>query len=50
MIRAAGTTYFHGELFTGPGARTYLVPPLPAGQYEFLCEVHPNMIGTLISQ
>jgi plastocyanin len=50
VIRQAGTTYYHGELFTGPAERTYFVPPLPAGQYEFFCEVHPNMTGTLTSQ
>jgi plastocyanin len=50
VIRAAGTTYFHSDLFSGPGVRTYFVPALPAGQYEFYCEVHPNMTGTLTSQ
>jgi plastocyanin len=23
------------------------VPPLTAGEYEFVCTVHPNMVGTL---
>jgi plastocyanin len=49
-IRKGGTNYFQGELFSGPAARTYFVPPLPAGQYEFLCDVHPDMTGTLTSQ
>jgi len=49
-IRKGGTMYYQGELFTGPAVRTYFVPPLPAGQYEFLCEVHPDMVGTLTSQ
>jgi plastocyanin len=27
--------------------RTYDVPALAAGTYEFVCTVHPNMRGTL---
>ena len=41
---------FVGETFSGPGSRTYLVPAIPAGQYEFLCDVHPNMNGTFVSE
>ncbi|HVL53127.1 MAG TPA: cupredoxin domain-containing protein [Vitreimonas sp.] len=34
--------------FTGPEVRTYQVPALAAGEYEFICEVHPaTMVGTL---
>ena len=25
----------------------YKVPALPAGTYQFVCTVHPNMVGTL---
>lgn len=49
-IRRAGTIYYQGELLSGPGSRTYVVPPLPAGQYEFICDIHPEMVGTLTSQ
>ena len=42
-----GSELFVGEIFTGPGARTYDIPALAAGSYPFFCKVHPNMTGTL---
>ncbi len=39
---------FSGELLTGPGTIEYQIPPLPAGEYYFLCIVHPNMNGTVV--
>lgn len=39
-----------GEIFTGPAERTYYFTALPAGSYPFLCDVHPEMKGTLLSQ
>jgi plastocyanin len=42
---------FVGEIFSGPNERRlYQVPALPAGEYEFLCDVHPDMRGTVISE
>jgi plastocyanin len=38
---------FTGEIFNGPEVRQYQVQALPAGDYSFVCTVHPNMIGNL---
>ena len=38
-----------GEVFTGPGERTYLFAALPAGTYNFVCDLHLEMNGTLLS-
>jgi plastocyanin len=38
---------FVGEIFGGPGARTYDVPAIPAGTHRFKCDVHPDMQGTV---
>jgi plastocyanin len=42
------TELFRGELVTGPTTVTYTVPPLPPGEYYFLCTVHPMMNGTVL--
>ena len=44
---ASGTEVFKGETFPGVATKAYDVPPLTAGEYEFVCTVHPNMVGTL---
>jgi len=31
---------FNGELVTGPTTVDYTIPPLPAGEYYFVCIVH----------
>jgi plastocyanin/mono/diheme cytochrome c family protein len=37
--------------FTGPAERSYAVPALEAGEYSFVCEVHPTtMTGTLTTE
>ena len=43
----SGTSVFTGDIFNGVETRTYDVPALAAGDYPFLCTVHPNMAGTL---
>lgn len=47
---SAGASKFNGEIFPGVETRTYDVPPLAAGAYQFVCSVHPNMTGTLTVQ
>jgi cytochrome c oxidase subunit II len=39
---------WQGDPDAGPGgSAVYQAPPLPAGDYEFYCSIHPNMRGTL---
>ena len=44
---ASGAQVFNGKIITGPAVEVYDVPALPAGDYTFVCSVHPNMTGTL---
>ncbi len=44
---ASGAEVFTGKIITGPAVEVYDVPALPAGNYTFVCSVHPNMTGTL---
>jgi plastocyanin len=44
---ADGASTFKGDVVTGPTEVDYQVPALPAGDYTFVCDVHPNMTGTL---
>ena len=43
---ASGAVKFKGDIVTA-AKTTYDVPALAAGAYEFWCEVHPDMKGTL---
>jgi cytochrome c oxidase subunit 2 len=40
---------FKADFFTGPGTTRYVVDALPAGEYTFICDIHPvaAMTGTL---
>jgi plastocyanin len=46
---SGGTTVFKGEIVTSSKV-TYAVPALPAGTYGFVCDVHPEMKGTITAQ
>jgi cytochrome c oxidase subunit II len=44
------TELFRGDVVIGPGAATYQVPALQAGDYTYVCDYHPGvpaMTGTL---
>jgi plastocyanin len=44
---ASGMSMFKGDIVAGPIAVDYKVQALAAGAYQFVCTVHPNMVGTL---
>ena len=44
---SSGASKFKGDIVTGPKEVDYQVPALAAGDYTFVCDVHPNMTGTL---
>ena len=48
IISAQGAIVFRGSTFTGIEQRTYLVAPLPDGEFRFVCDVHPGMAGALL--
>ena len=50
IVGADGKPVFVGEIFSGPGARTYEVPTLAPGRYTFRCDVHPlSMVGEVVA-
>lgn len=40
---------YEGEIFNGVGTQTYEIEPLTSGEYAFRCDVHPQMIGTMVA-
>ena len=46
---AGGAKLFTGEIVSNTKV-TYQVPALAAGSYTFICEVHPDMKGTLVAE
>lgn len=47
VVRGGGEDIAKSEIVTGVARTELSFGPLPAGSYTFLCEVHPNMTGTL---
>jgi plastocyanin len=45
---ANGNSAFKGDIITGVAKATYAVPALTAGTYSYICDVHPNMVGSLV--
>lgn len=43
----SGGSAFKGDIFNGVATKAYNVPALQPGSYKFICDVHPNMTGTL---
>jgi plastocyanin len=46
---STGAEVFKGEIVTNQKV-TYQVPALAAGAYPFICEVHPDMKGTITAE
>ena len=46
---AGGAKVFKGDIVSSSNV-TYQVPALAAGTYTFICEVHPDMKGTITAQ
>lgn len=46
-IYEGDTALFQGELIDGPATVDYAIPPLEPGSYEFRCDIHPTMLGTV---
>jgi plastocyanin len=47
---SGGASLVRGEIINGPAEADYPVPGLAAGDYQFVCSVHPNMTGTLTAE
>ena len=47
LVRRGGQDIAKTEIITGVARAEVSFGPLAAGEYEFLCQVHPNMTGTI---
>lgn len=50
ILRAQGSAdvFYRETVITGPRTVSWKVKPIAAGNYYFLCDVHPNMNGTVV--
>lgn len=49
VLDATGTSIARGEIFNGPAAQILDVPALNAATYRLVCDVHPDMTGSLVA-
>jgi plastocyanin len=50
IVGADGNPIYVGEIFSGPGSKTYTVQALAPGRYAFRCDVHPlSMVGEVVA-
>ena len=50
IVGPDGQPLYVGEIFSGPGSKTYVVPALAPGRYAFRCDVHPlSMVGNVVA-
>ena len=50
IVGADGNPLYVGEIFSGPGSKTYAVAALAPGRYAFRCDVHPlSMVGEVVA-
>jgi mono/diheme cytochrome c family protein/plastocyanin len=47
---SGGQVVVRGDIITGVAEADYSVPAIAAGDYPFVCSVHPNMTGTLTAE
>lgn len=50
LLDGGGASVFKGDIFNGVETKVYDVPALAAGEYRFICSVHPNMTGSATVQ
>jgi plastocyanin len=50
ILDPAGTSLFTTDTFPGVETRSFQAPALAAGQYQFMCTVHPTMLIDVTAQ